>query len=71
MDGWRWMLWMTCAINSMPHQSWRLGFALAVGPRFFIAKRSIVVNTIHLYLFKLFKWPQGGGNGWMAADGVG
>jgi len=33
VDGGGWV-WMTHAINSTHHQSWRLGFVLAVGPRF-------------------------------------
>jgi len=33
VDGSGWV-WMTRAINSMRHQSWCLGFVLAVGPRF-------------------------------------
>ena len=33
VDGGGWF-WMTCTINSTPHQSWRLWFALAVGPGF-------------------------------------
>jgi hypothetical protein len=33
VDGGGWV-WMTRAINSTPHQSWHLGFALAVGPVF-------------------------------------
>ena len=33
VDGGGWF-WMTCTINSTPHQSWRLWFALAFGPSF-------------------------------------
>ena len=33
VDGGGWF-WMTRAINSTRHQSWHLGFALAVGPGF-------------------------------------
>jgi len=33
VDGSRWV-WMTHAINSTCHQSWHLGFVLAVGPQF-------------------------------------
>jgi hypothetical protein len=38
VDGGGW-IWMTRAINSIHHQSWRLGFVLAVGARFFAAEK--------------------------------
>ena len=34
--------------------------------RFFMAKKSIIGNTIHLYLFYLFSVDRGGRNGWVA-----
>ena len=57
MDGSGWV-WMTCAINSTHHQSWRLGFMLAVGPIF--CSRKVVycyLKYIHgAFIFRYVSW---------------
>jgi len=46
VDGGGWV-WMTRAINSTRHQSWPLGFALAVGPGFLQQKSGILLVEIY------------------------